>query len=226
MKINMKKIITLAVFVLAFLVQTYAQNAYFLYEEGAKLTIADTDAKGKHNGYSTLIVKEVVGSRSNCTVTYESMVYDKKMNPLLAAPIVQEFKVKDDVVTYDPQSMVGQVMQGMQVTVNGTPFSLPSDAKVGDVYPDYSMTINIAGIKTTSNVTGQKVVAMETLTVDGKNIECVVVEQTTSTKVLGMNQSGVQKTWYGKGYGNVKTETYNGMGKLVSGNILVGIEGM
>jgi len=94
------------------------------------------------------------------------------------------------------------------------------------VYPDYSMTINIAGIKTTSNVTGQKVVAMETLTVDGKNIECVVVEQTTSTKVLGMNQSGVQKTWYGKGYGNVKTETYNGKGKLVSGNILVGIEGM
>lgn len=51
-------------------------------------------------------------------------------------------------------------------------------------------------------------------------------ELTTSTKVLGMNQSGRQKTWYGKGYGSVKMETYNAKGKLVSGNILVGIKGM
>ena len=222
----MKKIIFIAIFALAFMAQSYAQDAYFLYNEGAKLTIANTDTKGKHTGYSTLEVKEVVGSRSNCTVKYESMVYDKKMNPMLTAPMVQEFTVKNDVVTYDPQSMVGQVMQGMQVTVSGTPFSLPSNAKVGDTFPDYSITMNIAGIKTTSNVTGQKVVAAETITVDGRAIDCVVIEQTTTSKVLGMNQSGTQKTWYGKGYGSVKMETYNAKGKMVSGNILVGVEGM
>ena len=222
----MKKIIFIAIFALAFMAQSYAQDAYFLYNEGAKLTIANTDTKGKHTGYSTLEVKEVVGSRSNCTVKYESMVYDKKMNPMLTAPMVQEFTVKNDVVTYDPQSMVGQVMQGMQVTVSGAPFSLPSNAKVGDTFPDYSITMNIAGIKTTSNVTGQKVVAAETITVDGRAIDCVVIEQTTTSKVLGMNQSGTQKTWYGKGYGSVKMETYNAKGKMVSGNILVGVEGM
>ena len=222
----MKKIIFIAIFALAFMAQSYAQDAYFLYNEGAKLTIANTDAKGKHTGYSTLEVKEVVGSRSNCTVKYESMVYDKKMNPLLTAPVVQEFTVKNGVVTYDPQSMAGQVMQGMQVTVEGTPFALPAGAKVGDTFPDYNIVMNIAGLKTTSNVTGQKVVATETLTVDGRTIDCVVIEQTTSTKVLGMNQSGIQKTWYGKGYGSVKMETYNAKGKMVSGNILVGVEGM
>ena len=222
----MKKFIFTAVLTLALMAQSYAQSAYFLYNEGAKLTIANTDAKGKHTGYSTLEVKEVVGSRSNCTVKYESMVYDKKMNPMLTAPLVQEFTVRNDVVTYDPQSMVGQVMQGMQVAVSGTPFSLPSNAKVGDTFPDYSITMNIAGIKTTSNVTGQKVVAAETITVDGRTIDCVVIEQTTTSKVLGMNQSGTQKTWYGKGYGSVKMETYNAKGKMVSGNILVGVEGM
>lgn len=222
----MKKLLFIAIFALAFMAQSYAQDAYFLYNEGAKLTIANTDAKGKHTGYSTLEVKEVVGSRSNCIVKYESMVYDKKMNPMLTAPLVQEFTVRNDVVTYDPQSMVGQVMQGMQVTVSGTPFSLPSNAKVGDTFPDYSITMNIAGLKTTSNVTGQKVVAAETITVDGRAIDCVVIEQTTTSKVLGMNQSGTQKTWYGKGYGSVKMETYNAKGKMVSGNILVGVEGM
>ena len=222
----MKKFIFTAVLTLAFVAQSYAQGAYFLFDEGAKLTIANTDAKGKHTGYSTLEVKEVVGSRSNCTVKYESMVYDKKMNPLLTAPVVQEFTVRNAVVTYDPQSMAGQVMQGMQVTVEGTPFALPAGAKVGDTFPDYNIVMNVAGLKTTSNVTGQKVVAEETLNVDGRSIECVVVEQTTSTKVLGMNQSGTQKTWYGKGYGSVKMETYNAKGKLVSGNILLGIKGM
>ena len=222
----MKKFIFTAVLTLALMAQSYAQSAYFLYNEGAKLTIANTDAKGKHTGYSTLEVKEVVGSRSNCTVKYETMVYDKKMNPMLTAPLVQEFMVRNDVVTYDPQSMVGQVMQGMQVTVEGTPFTLPAGAKVGDTFPDYNIVMNVAGLKTTSNVTGQKVVAEETLNIDGRSIECVVVEQTTSTKVLGMNQSGTQKTWYGKGYGSVKQETYNAKGKLVSGNILVGIKGM
>ena len=222
----MKKFFFTAVLTLALMAQSYAQSAYFLYNEGAKLTIANTDAKGKHTGYSTLEVKEVVGSRSNCTVKYETMVYDKKMNPMLTAPLVQEFTVRNDVVTYDPQSMAGQVMQGMQVTVEGTPFTLPAGAKVGDTFPDYNIVMNVAGLKTTSNVTGQKVVAEETLNVDGRSIECVVVEQTTSTKVLGMNQSGTQKTWYGKGYGSVKLETYNAKGKLVSGNILVGIKGM
>lgn len=100
----MKKFIFTAVLTLALMAQSYAQSAYFLYNEGAKLTIANTDAKGKHTGYSTLEVKEVVGSRSNCIVKYESMVYDKKMNPMLTAPLVQEFTVRNDVVTYDPHS--------------------------------------------------------------------------------------------------------------------------
>lgn len=220
----MKKLFSITVIVLAFAAQSYAQNAYFLFDEGATLTIANTDAKGRHTGYSTLTVKETIGSRSNCTVKYENMVYDKKMNPLLAAPLIMEFTVKNGAVTFDPQSMVGQVMSGMKVSVEGTPFSLPSSAKVGDTFPDYNIVMNIAGMKTTSSVTGQQVVAVETLEVDGRSIECVVVEQTTSTKVLGMNQSGRQKTWYGKGYGSVKMETYNAKGKLVSGNILVGIK--
>ena len=50
----MKKFIFTAVLTLAFVAQSYAQSAYFLFDEGAKLTIANTDAKGKHTGYSTL----------------------------------------------------------------------------------------------------------------------------------------------------------------------------
>ena len=71
----MKKFIFTAVLTLAFVAQSYAQSAYFLFDEGAKLTIANTDAKGKHTGYSTLEVKAGHGNisanvfASVCTMT-------------------------------------------------------------------------------------------------------------------------------------------------------------
>ena len=82
------------------------------------------------------------------------MVMDNKKNPVLKQPMTQTFEVKNGTVTYDPKSLVGQIMEGMQVTVTGTPFQLPSNVKVGDTFGDYTITLNLAGIKTNTEVTG------------------------------------------------------------------------
>ena len=58
--------------------------------------------------------------------------------------MTQTFEVKNGTVTYDPKSLVGQIMEGMQVTVTGTPFQLPSNVKVGDTFGDYTITLNLA----------------------------------------------------------------------------------
>lgn len=81
------------------------------------------------------------------------MVMDNKKNPVLKQPMTQTFEVKNGTVTYDPKSLVGQIMEGMQVTVTGTPFQLPSNVKVGDTFGDYTITLNLAGIKTNTEVT-------------------------------------------------------------------------
>ena len=85
--------------------------------------------------------------------------------------MTQTFEVKNGTVTYDPKSLVGQIMEGMQVTVTGTPFQLPSNVKVGDTFGDYTITLNLAGIKTNTEVTGVKAVAEETLDVNGTSID-------------------------------------------------------
>lgn len=191
-----------------------------------KLTYADKDKKGKINSYTETTATKVTGDADNCTVTYSMMVMDNKKNPVLKQPMTQTFEVKNGTVTYDPKSLVGQIMEGMQVTVTGTPFQLPSNVKVGDTFGDYTITLNLAGIKTNTEVTGVKAVAEETLDVNGTSIDCVVIENTTVSKVIGIKQTAIQKIWYGHGIGPVKTNMYNKKGKLMTSQELVSIEGL
>uniref|UniRef100_UPI0040264E68 TapB family protein n=1 Tax=Parabacteroides distasonis TaxID=823 RepID=UPI0040264E68 len=203
-----------------------AQEPFFLHQEGVKLTYADKDKKGKINSYTETTATKVTGDADNCTVTYSMMVMDNKKNPVLKQPMTQTFEVKNGTVTYDPKSLVGQIMEGMQVTVTGTPFQLPSNVKVGDTFGDYTITLNLAGIKTNTEVTGVKAVAEETLDVNGTSIDCVVIENTTVSKVIGIKQTTIQKIWYGHGIGPVKTNMYNKKGKLMTSQELVSIEGL
>ena len=177
-----------------------AQEPFFLHKEGVKLTYADKDKKGKINSYTETTATKVTGDADNCTVTYSMMVMDNKKNPVLKQPMTQTFEVKNGTVTYDPKSLVGQIMEGMQVTVTGTPFQLPSNVKVGDTFGDYTM--------------------------NGTSIDCVVIENTTVSKVIGIKQTTIQKIWYGHGIGPVKTNMYNKKGKLMTSQELVSIEGL
>ena len=225
MKTNIRFLVMIAVSLLTVLGMS-AQEPFFLHKEGVKLTYADKDKKRKINSYTETTATKVTGDADNCTVTYSMMVMDNKKNPVLKQPMTQTFEVKNGTVTYDPKSLVGQIMEGMQVTVTGTPFQLPSNVKVGDTFGDYTITLNLAGIKTNTEVTGVKAVAEETLDVNGTSIDCVVIENTTVSKVIGIKQTAIQKIWYGHGIGPVKTNMYNKKGKLMTSQELVSIEGL
>lgn len=225
MKTNIRFLVMIAVSLLTVLGMS-AQEPFFLHKEGVKLTYADKDKKRKINSYTETTATKVTGDADNCTVTYSMMVMDNKKNPVLKQPMTQTFEVKNGTVTYDPKSLVGQIMEGMQVTVTGTPFQLPSNVKVGDTFGDYTITLNLAGIKTNTEVTGVKAVAEETLDVNGTSIDCVVIENTTVSKVIGIKQTTIQKIWYGHGIGPVKTNMYNKKGKLMTSQELVSIEGL
>lgn len=203
-----------------------AQEPFFLNKEGVKLTYADKDKKGKVNSYSETTATKVTGDADNCTVTYSVMVMDNKKTPIFKEPMTQTFEVKNGAVTFDAKSLVGQVMEGMQVSVSGTPFQLPASVSVGDTFGDYTITMNMGGIKTSSEVTGVKAVAEETVDVNGTSINCIVIENTLVSKVIGIKQTSIQKIWYGHGIGPVRTNMYNKKGKLMTSQELVEIEGM
>jgi hypothetical protein len=112
----------------------------------------------------------------------------------------------------------------MQIT--GDNLLLPADASVGDELNDYAITIAIGPMKTTTNFSKVSVLAEETIDVGGTPINCLVVESTSLTKVIGIKQEMIQKIWYGRGIGPVKTETYNNKRKLQSVQELIEIQGL
>lgn len=200
-------------------------DPFFGYKEGVKLTFADLDKKGKPTAHTMNEITKLEGEAPfNCIVEYTVTLLDDKKNSLGITPMVQSYSIRNGIVTFDENSFAGQLMQGMDVKISGTLFRLPSNAKVGDTFEDYSILLNMGGIKSTAHVTNIRVTAEETLTIDGVDIECVVVENHTSTKAIGIKSEGTQKIWYGRGYGAVRTETYDKKGKILTTNALVEID--
>ncbi|MBR6670290.1 MAG: hypothetical protein IKL31_06040 [Ruminococcus sp.] len=199
-------------------------DPFFGYKEGVKLTFADLDKKGKPTAHSVNEITKLEGEAPfNCTVEYTVSLLDDKKNPL-GIEMVQSYSIRNGIVTFDENSFAGQLLQGMEVKISGTLFRLPSNAKVGDTFEDYSVLINMGGIKSTAHVTNIRITAEETLTIDGVDIECVVVENNTASKAIGIKSEGTQKIWYGRGYGAVRTETYDKKGKILTTNALVEID--
>ncbi|MBE6336779.1 MAG: hypothetical protein E7066_08930 [Lentimicrobiaceae bacterium] len=199
-------------------------DPFFGYKEGVKLTFADLDKKGKPTAHSVNEITKLEGEAPfNCTVEYTVSLLDDKKNPL-GIEMVQSYSIRNGIVTFDEDSFAGQMLQGMEVKISGTLFRLPSNAKVGDTFEDYSVLINMGGIKSTAHVTNIRITAEETLTIDGVDIECVVVENNTASKAIGIKSEGTQKIWYGRGYGAVRTETYDKKGKILTTNALVEID--
>lgn len=219
----MKRIIfTLVTFLMV--LGANAQDPFYPKKEGVKLSYTLTDKKGKVSGYSESTVVSVKNSGTQTEVTMQTMSKDKNGKDILQNPMDLTVMIEDGAVIMSPKALAGKIVAGLDIT--GGDLRLPANLTTGTTLNDYDITMGIAGINTTSHITDVKAVAEETLEVSGHSIPCVVVESTSSVKVLGIKRSSLQKTWYGRGVGIVKLETYDNKGKLESTQTLTSIEGL
>ena len=219
---NMKQTIILIVSVFFLTIGIQAQQPYYPTKESVSLTYADKNGKGKIEGYSQMTVTKVeVTDEQNFSITTATQAMDDKKKELFKEPMVTTVHVRDGVVEFAPSSMAGKMMAGMKIT--GDSFTLPADASVGTVLDDYSVTVSIGAIKTTTNFTDVKVTGKETLNIAGRNLECLIVECTASSKVMGMKQEMTEKMWYTPDIGQVKMEMYTKKGKLRSAQELIAV---
>lgn len=221
----MKTILVLAFFTFFFTWEMAAQQPFYPHQEGVVLTYAERNTKGKITGYSRITIAKVeVTDERNFLVTTENEVLDERKKPLLKEPMKVTVQVVDGVVRFAPDSFAGKLAEGMEVS--GDSFLLPADISVGDVVKDYTVTVAIGPMKTSSTYTDTKVTGRETLNIGEKAVECYVVESSVLAKVLGIKQESFQKIWYGRGIGQVKMQIYNKKGKLQMTQELVEIDGL
>lgn len=215
----MKKLIVIISLIVVSL-GTMAVEPFFPTKKGMVLEYAEKNNKGKIQSYSIITIVNVdYVDELNMSVTYQLEELDDKKNPVMKIDALK-VKIEEGYVHFDPTSSMGQVMEGMEIKGRG--IIIPSDIKVGDKLDDYNVTIAAMAMET--NCTDIKVSAKDEILVSGNAYECYKIETTVNSKVAFIKTQGTNAVWYARGIGDVKTETYDKKGKLVSKKELLSVK--
>lgn len=210
------------VILLSFISYSYLASAqdcalYIPVDEGASWEMTSYNAKGKEGGkiYYELVEKSAQGD--DITFTIKSRFEDGKGKETFES--TYEAYCHDGVFEIDMQSKMDGVAMGaykdMKMEVDATNYEVPDmDASPGTKLDDASLEVQVAGIfNMIINTTDREVLAREEIETPAGTFDCLVLTQTTQSKMIVKVQS-TTKEWYAPGVGLVRSESYNKKGKL------------
>ncbi|WP_247653664.1 DUF3108 domain-containing protein [Flavobacterium sp. CS20] len=182
--------------------------------------------KGKADGTMKYTVSNVTHSEGSITVTINSEFFDKKGKPVMSSAF--DMSCNGGTVTMDFKSLMNADMMkqfdNFETEITGTNVEFPNTLTAGQTLPDANIHIkmNMGGINMTmtTDITNRKVDGTETITTPAGTFDCVVVSQSSSGKMMMVKFNSTQKTWLAEGVGMVKSEDYNGNGKLQGTTVL------
>lgn len=209
----MKKLFSAALAALFTLaaVSSRAAEPFFLNKKGAEAEYAVKDPKGAVTSYTKSTVTEIsTADPMNSDITYTVEVFDKNRKSMIA-PMTSTISVKDGAVN--------TVAAAEGVEFEGTLPTYPATLSVGQVM-EFSYKTNTMGIKSTIAGTNT-VVARESVTTPAGTFDCYKVDNEVSSKALLNTVRMKTTTWLAAGVGVVKSETFDGKGKLQSSMELV-----
>jgi len=196
-----------------------SEYAFFSMKKGNVQVYATKDAKGKITGQTRNTIKEITGAPNAFAIHYQSEVLDAKGNPTdKKNPLVLNYRivVKDGVMYLDMKGMFG-AMDGLEgVQVSGTTMKIPNNLAAGQRLDDAAARVRIGFINCSAVTTEGQCVATEDVTVEAGAFRGYKISQKTNATVMGIRTEGTTLTWYAKGVGTIKTESYDKNGKLVS----------
>ncbi len=210
----MKKMLLLLM-MLAGASSLFSQAPYCCVTKGAELTYTDYDAKGKETGVTTNVYKDVkVISEMDYDVTMETTVNASGMVTTVATAM----EVRNG------SAMISMGQGSIDLTATDPELMrIPNQLAVGYKLPLGEMTVDLGGLRVKSTITENEVVDREEITTPAGTFKCYVVKQTSEGRVMGIKSSTTIKTWYARGIGAVKTETYS-KGDLVSSSVLTSMK--
>ena len=199
-----------------------SEYVFFSMKKGAVQMFVSKDAKGKITSQSRTKIKEITGDKNAFAILYESESLDEKGNSLdKDNPLILNFRVvvKDGLMYLDMRGMFG-AMEGMEgsegMQVSGSAIKIPGNLSVGQKIDDAKASVKIGVFNCVMIMTEGKCLAIEDVKVEAGTFRCYKVSQKTNSTVLGIKSECTNVTWYAKGVGAVKTESYDKNGKLLS----------
>lgn len=198
-------------------------KAYFPLKEGTIMKYEEFDHKDKLQSAEAFEVKKITTISEGLTIDVHMSLFDKKGKEELEKDITYTcengiFKMSMD--HFVDQEMMSS-MEGIEVEVETTNISFPSQLSVGNKLPDAEMIVRGNGMQLIKvNVVEREVNAIETIETPAGTFTCYKISATTKTKVAFMNTTTTSVDWFADEIGPVRSEFYNKSGKLESYRVL------
>lgn len=175
----------------------FAQNQEPLCctKAGTELCWSQLDAKGNETGTTISIIDSVTGSNGNYRISMTTKVM--KNNKLQVDPVIVSGEVVNGAC---PVNLCGGLIMEL---LSEVPL-LPSKLNIGDNLGSGTISLLVAGIKITQEVSSYKCIAHENVKTRAGSFDCYVMEQAFVSKLGIVSIEGVSKIYYAPGVGIVK----------------------
>lgn len=205
------------------------KTPYFCNVEDSVLEYTRTTAEGEVKWYHTMTIGETWQKEDTTFIDYTSHILNHKHKPYYGdEPAQLHAAIDDGTVILDVAESVAAVFRtllpsGAKITSAGGESSLPSDMAPGDVLADVHASVKALGLTMKISVTERKALRYETITTPAGTFDCIVVRERKVEKGMGRNRHTVADTWYARGIGMVRHDTYSPELELQTSERLVSI---
>ncbi|MBR4882472.1 MAG: hypothetical protein IKU18_01200 [Bacteroidales bacterium] len=224
------KALLLAMLTLAATRMSGQENApYFCNKANTTLEYTRSTAEGEIKWYHSMAIKEAHNNGDTTTINYTSYIENHKNKPYYGKqPAELTAAITKQGVTLNVAESVAAVFRTLfpgntRITSTGGESALPSNMAPGDTLPDVYASVKVLGMTMKITVTQRQVLRFETIQTPAGSYNCIVIREQKSEKGMGRNRHTIADTWYSKGIGMVRHDTYNLKMELLTSEILTGI---
>ena len=205
-----------------------ALEPYFCTNQGTKLNYVRTnveDASVRWNHVMT--IESTLRSGDKTEIGYSSRFSKANGKSMYGGPVKLHAEIGvDGSVKMDVAQSVASVFSNLAgsriIKSTGGETVLPADMKPNDRLPDAVGTASAGPVHLTVEVTERQVLRSETVVTPAGTFDCMVVREHKVEKGL-RNRITTALTWYARGVGMVRHDTYDKDMVLETSEILVSI---
>lgn len=208
--------------------QSAGAQGYCCDRQGARLEYVRKNIKdGSTEWRHTVNVKEVTKGSDGTKVTSVSTFLKANGKPYYKGDIIEEVVLKpNNDVWVDMEAVTINYVKGrfgLNATADAAPSIIPADMAPGDTLPQVSGKGKVSLLTFSYRIWDRKVLRRETISLPAGKFDCIVLEEHKLETGPGHNRDVLNHTWYCKGIGMVRHDTYIN-GKLDTSETLTQIK--
>jgi hypothetical protein len=199
-------------------------QGYCCDRQGAQLEYVRKKVKDGSTEWRHIVnVKDVKKGPDGSVVTSVSTFLKANGKPYYKGDITERVTLRpNNDVWVDMEDVTVEYVKGrfgLNATAEAAPSIIPADMQPGDTLPQVSGKGKVSLVSFGYRIWDRKVLRRETLVVPAGTFECVVLEEHKVESGPGHNRDVLNHTWYSKGVGYVRHDTYID-GKLDTSEVL------